>query len=483
MKYLSKVTLKNFQSHKNTVIEFKQGLNVIVGPSDTGKSSVIRGIKWALYNEPSGDFFIREGESECSVIIEFNDGIIVERLRNKSKNMYILHDDKGNKIKYEGFGTSVPEEIMEVIGIKKIYLDSDESNTVNIGEQLEGPFLLSEKDSTKASAIGRLIGVNIIDEALREALKDLRDFNNQKKVIDEKINELNNELKSYEYLDKLSRTNNRLNKIKDDIKEKDQKLRRLRVTKKNFNETQMEIKELKIYLKKLSNLEIVEDNLKNINYLLNNYKYIKNKDKSLVSYYNEINININILKQLSEINAIDKNYNELNNFIYKQHRLTKIRRDYKSNQTEISNINKLNIDLVKVNQSEENSILIDRYIDKLKEYKQIQKRLMKNRDRLNIGSKYIDKFKNIDRILEVYQQIEFKLKTFQNYRLISNQLECCQKDLRKEKKQENDMEKNIKSMLQRYEELLKDIEVCPFCLSNIDNDKIKHIVKHYGSVN
>src|SRR5699024_4307624 len=172
--------------------------------------------------------------------------------------MYILHDDKGNKIKYEGFGTSVPEEIMEVIGIKKIYLDSDESNTVNIGEQLEGPFLLSEKDSTKASAIGRLIGVNIIDEALREALKDLRDldndesntvkrgeqlegayllsekdrnkdseigrligvniidevirealkdlqdFNNQKKVIDEKINELNNELKSYEYLDKLS---------------------------------------------------------------------------------------------------------------------------------------------------------------------------------------------------------------------------------------------------------------------------------------
>ena len=73
MKYIKKVNLVNFQSHKDTTIEFDKGLNIIVGASDSGKTSILRGIKWALYNDPSGDYFIREGESECSVTIYFSD--------------------------------------------------------------------------------------------------------------------------------------------------------------------------------------------------------------------------------------------------------------------------------------------------------------------------------------------------------------------------------------------------------------------------
>ena len=53
MIYLKRVRLENFQSHKNSIIDFDRGLNVIVGPSDSGKSAIIRAIKWALYNETS----------------------------------------------------------------------------------------------------------------------------------------------------------------------------------------------------------------------------------------------------------------------------------------------------------------------------------------------------------------------------------------------------------------------------------------------
>ena len=59
MKYLKQITLKNFQSHKDSTIQLDRGLNAIIGPSDSGKSAIIRAIKWVLYNEPSGDFFIR----------------------------------------------------------------------------------------------------------------------------------------------------------------------------------------------------------------------------------------------------------------------------------------------------------------------------------------------------------------------------------------------------------------------------------------
>ena len=43
-------------------------------PSDQGKSAIIRGIKWALFNEPSGDFYKRR-RKECSVTVIFNDNI------------------------------------------------------------------------------------------------------------------------------------------------------------------------------------------------------------------------------------------------------------------------------------------------------------------------------------------------------------------------------------------------------------------------
>ncbi len=36
----------------------------------------------------------------------------------------------------------MPQEIIDEIGIEKIYLDSEESNSINLGEQLEGPFFI-----------------------------------------------------------------------------------------------------------------------------------------------------------------------------------------------------------------------------------------------------------------------------------------------------------------------------------------------------
>lgn len=145
MKYIKKIVLENFQSHKYTEIELDQHLNVIVGPSDHGKTAIIRGLKWALFNEPSGDFFIREGENECSVTVIFNDGSKIKRYRSKSKNAYYLYNNKGEETVFEGFGTKVPEEIIDVSSMRKIVLDSNQSSSINIGEQLEGPLCFLKK--------------------------------------------------------------------------------------------------------------------------------------------------------------------------------------------------------------------------------------------------------------------------------------------------------------------------------------------------
>jgi len=204
MKYIKQVTLENFQSHKHSILEFDEKLNVIVGSSDSGKSAIIRGIKWVLYNEPYGDYFIRENENQCSVTLKFNDNTVLKRYRSKSKNQYLLIKNNGEEMIFEGFGSNIPEEIIDEISIKKIYLDSSEYNSINLGEQLERPFLLSEKSSTRASAIGRLVGVNIVDDALREVLKDIRALNTTQKNLEENSIKLQKEIKEYDYLVELS---------------------------------------------------------------------------------------------------------------------------------------------------------------------------------------------------------------------------------------------------------------------------------------
>ena len=71
---ITKLTLENFQSHKYTVINFDEGLNSIVGATDSGKTAIFRALKWALYNDPSGDYFIRTGEDYVSVKVELSNG-------------------------------------------------------------------------------------------------------------------------------------------------------------------------------------------------------------------------------------------------------------------------------------------------------------------------------------------------------------------------------------------------------------------------
>jgi exonuclease SbcC len=51
MKVIKRFDLVDFQSHKETHLEFVEGLNVIIGPSDSGKSSVVRALNFLISYE------------------------------------------------------------------------------------------------------------------------------------------------------------------------------------------------------------------------------------------------------------------------------------------------------------------------------------------------------------------------------------------------------------------------------------------------
>lgn len=184
-KRITKVILENFQSHKYTEIEFSDGLNIIVGESNNGKTSIIRAIMWAVDNYPLGSDFIMTGEDSCSVTICYDDFTQIIRTRTRKdtgKYMIYYRDENGylQHEEYAGFTNAIPVNIANVHQMPKVNITKDIETHLNVLSQLDGPFLLTESPQVKASAIGRITGTHIIDDAIKESNKVIR--NNSKMI-------------------------------------------------------------------------------------------------------------------------------------------------------------------------------------------------------------------------------------------------------------------------------------------------------------
>ena len=480
MIYIEKVILENFQSHKYSVLEFDDQLNVILGPSDSGKTAILRGIRWALYNEPSGDYFIREGEQECSVTIVFNDGTKIKRYRSKSKNAYFLYDSDNNETKFEGFGTSVPYEITEKIGIKKILLDSDLSKAINLSDQLEGAFLLSEKTSTRASSIGRLVGVNIIDDALREALRDSRNLSNAKKNIEDSINKLEDELLEYDYLEELNNNLNHIDDIRKQIKEKSISIDRYKALLTKLTSISQEKSKVNYYIESLSGINLLDKVLNDISLSLSKYGNLnKLKDVFDRLLVNKSSTKL-ILESLKDIESIENHMVKMTSLYDLRINLINYNLKSQSLSSEIKDIKSICSKLASMDILQNHVSKIDNNIKELSKLTILEKQISSLNKSLAIGTQYVDRLQGVDNATMTYNKLQeainllFTLnRLYTSY--ISNRDEIMQTKVLQDK-YKNQVEKQA---LQYKETLLKQ-EVCPLCFSTIDNEKINHIIDHYN---
>lgn len=146
---IKEISIKNFQSHKNSTLVLSEGLNIICGTSDSGKSAIKRSIEWAIKNRPSGDSIRSWWGGKTSVNIVFNNGS-VERSKDKIEE-YVVNETT----KLHAFGLSVPDEVTKVINM----------TDVNLQNQMDAPFLLSETSGAVASHFNKVAGLDRIDVA------------------------------------------------------------------------------------------------------------------------------------------------------------------------------------------------------------------------------------------------------------------------------------------------------------------------------
>lgn len=479
MKYIKKVILENFQSHKYSEVEFDSQLNIIVGASDSGKTAIFRGIKWVLYNEPLGDFFIREGDTDCRVTIILNDGVKVERFRSKSKNSYHLYIPNKEEMIFEGFGHGVPYEISQAIGIKRINLDQDKTRSVNLAEQLDGAFLLSESGSVKASSIGRLVGVNIIDDALRDSLSDSRKLIVEKNAIDKQIHGLKEELKSYDYLKSLEIDLTELKKIRNDIYEKKEKKKRIFKLKEVYSNISQLKKENLDILEKTSKINNLQNKIDRLEYLSSKKNHLNLRKVYLKDVYDDIEKNEKIYRALINIDKSSKNINRLNHLLDKGLKFKEINIKYKTYKQRSKDIEDQlsrlkNINLVEINlKNIENNLL--RYIRLI----DLRNRKREINQRLRIGVEFTDRFHKINKVDYINNEISRSIN--KREKIVNLKIKYDELNNLREKIKKNKIinDNTSKKLLLKYENILSKQETCPLCFSSIDADRIDNIIETY----
>jgi exonuclease SbcC len=162
-----KVRVRNFQSIEDATVEI-DGLTVVTGTNNAGKSAFFRAIRGALTNARGSDF-VRHGAKHCTVDIEDTEtGRTLTWKKGRSVNMYIVD---GREIPKVGHG--VPSEA-QIFGVEPVRASNSEL-WPQIAPQITGvSFLLHESGSTVAEAVANVERVNLLSRALKDCESDRR---------------------------------------------------------------------------------------------------------------------------------------------------------------------------------------------------------------------------------------------------------------------------------------------------------------------
>lgn len=223
MKFKS-LHLKNYQAYKDTIINFTQGLNIIIGESDMGKSSILRALRKLVRDIPAGKDFINKNATFTKLSLVVVDDIGQEytiiRQITPSKNLYYL-----GKQEFGGFGREIPEEIQNILEMFLVELENSEKIDLHFSDQHDTPFMVARGSAgIRSKLLGRIAGLHTLDRGIVIVNKDIRAGNSTLKTrsidrdelqqkVDESIDTSNGHILYDEYKKQLQEIAEELNKL------------------------------------------------------------------------------------------------------------------------------------------------------------------------------------------------------------------------------------------------------------------------------
>lgn len=147
---LRSMSLRDFQSHQNTIIPLSPNVTLLQGDNDIGKSAVVNALR-CVFDGEGGEHVIKHGAASSQVALDFGpEHTLIWKRYRKGKVLcsYILQNNHNQEIIHQTDGTKTPEWLIDQLKIGRI-----DGMDVQIGQQQDPIFLLNKPASQRAKAL------------------------------------------------------------------------------------------------------------------------------------------------------------------------------------------------------------------------------------------------------------------------------------------------------------------------------------------
>lgn len=161
---LTRLEVRNWQSLRLVDLELGS-FTVIVGPSSSGKSALMRACR-ALASNVRGNGMTTRGQKHTAITAHTETQTITLERTDTAGTYRIL--TSGNELTFTKLNGGVPDAVTQALGVEPVPANGV---SVNFAGQFDRPYLLDDSGATVARVLGELTRVNTIFEAVRAANK------------------------------------------------------------------------------------------------------------------------------------------------------------------------------------------------------------------------------------------------------------------------------------------------------------------------
>lgn len=403
------IKAKNFMKLEGLTLNLNPGFNVITGPSNQGKSSIIKALESLFYNNHSDSRVMQGKDSYIIGVQDNNNTIMAKRNPNKAtKTVYSINNTTLTKV-----NRGPIKDVEDILNIKEVEILGQKTR-LNFSEQFGGLFLLDKNPSQLYDFLATSDTSNKLNDVSKSMKNDLR-----------------------EIIDNQKRLEGQLDIVK-------QSYDREKVLINNLKGSEEVIKEALDISVKISKINRLKELIDVLEVKLESLKSIKN---SLV----EIEVQLNILKDVDSLIEKNNSTKDIKDIMYNIFTKSREGKTLKLSLTSIEkginlDITSLEKDYSSYNKELITSIELNTLINKIYEKKTTLEELKND---LSIVNTIIDKNTNVLEDMNKLITLELILDSLKTY---NKELDITNTSIQ-----------NINKELEKIEKELNTFEVCPLC--------------------
>jgi exonuclease SbcC len=200
---LERIELHNFQCHKDLEIKFGK-ITTLVGPSDSGKTTVLRALKWLFFNSEKTKQICRRGETEVSVSVVVDGRKIT---RTNKNNSYTIDNADFNAI-----GRAIPPEVQNILKVQP----------QNNQDQHDPYFWFRDSGSALVANLNKVVDLTKLDEWIKKGTSIEKEYRNALEYHTKTKAELETKAYALKHYRKLDEELKEIEEVAEEIKSKKQ---------------------------------------------------------------------------------------------------------------------------------------------------------------------------------------------------------------------------------------------------------------------